>query len=214
MNPPSISAQIQKKASELGFDLVGFTSVSRSKTIEIYKAWLKKGYAGSMDYLQRHSKLKEDPRNLLPQTISLVSLGFNYNTLDPPIKTNNPEIGRISRYGWGNDYHSIIRKKLNVLEDYVINKLKVGKISRSFVDSGPILEKEVAYRAGLGWIGKNSNLINNEKGSWFFLAEILLDFELEFNLPFNKVDCGTCTSCIDACPTDAIIGNRSIDARL
>jgi len=213
MNHSSINRLIRKKANELGFDLVGFTPVTRSKTIEIYNAWLKKGYAGDMDYLKRHAKLKEDPRNLLPQTISLIALGFNYNTIEPSKKNYNPKIGRISRYAWGDDYHFIIRKKLNVLENYVCNELKAGNISRSFVDSGPILEKEVAHRAGLGWIGKNSNLINHKKGSWFFLAEILVNFELEPDSPFNRVDCGKCTSCIDACPTDAIIEDRTIDAR-
>jgi len=213
MNHSSINRLIQKKANELGFDLVGFTPVSRSKTIEIYNAWINKGYAGEMDYLERHAKLKEDPRNLLHQTISLVALGFNYNTIEPPKKYKDPEIGRISRYAWGDDYHFLIQNKLRDLEDYVCKELKAGNITRSFVDSGPILEKEVAYRAGLGWIGKNSNLINHKKGSWFFLAEILVDFELEYDLPFDRVDCGKCSICIDSCPTDAILGDRTIDAR-
>ena len=113
MNHSSINRLIQKKANELGFDLVGFTPVLRSKTIEIYNSWLQKGYAGNMDYLKRHAKLKEDPRNLLPQTISLVALGFNYNTIQPPKKNKNPEIGRISRYAWGDDYHIVIRNKLS-----------------------------------------------------------------------------------------------------
>ena len=213
MNHSSINLLIKKKANELGFDLVGFTPVSRSKSIGIYNAWLKQGYAGNMDYLERHAKLKEDPRNIMPQTISLVALGFNYNTIEPTKKNKDPKIGRISRYAWGDDYHFLIRKKLSILEEYVCKELKVANITRSFVDSGPILEKEVAYRAGLGWIGKNSNLINHKKGSWFFLAEILVDFELEYSSPFNRIDCGKCTSCIDACPTDAIIEDRSIDAR-
>jgi len=213
MGHSSLNNLIQKKAIELGFELVGITSVSRSKTIDIYNAWLKKGYAGSMTYLKRHSELKEDPRQLLPSTKSLVALGLNYNTIENS-SNKSPEIGRISRYAWGDDYHFLIRKKLNALEDYISKELNAGKQSRSFVDSGPVLEREVAYRAGLGWIGKNSNLINYEKGSWFFLAEILVDFELEPDLPFKRIDCGTCTICIDACPTDAIIEDRIIDASL
>ena len=205
---------IRNKANELGFELVGVTPVSRSKTIDIYNEWLKKGFAGSMNYLERHSELKEDPRRLHSSTISLVALGFNYNTIDPPLNNANPEIAKISRYAWGDDYHFLIRKKLNVLEKYISKELNIGKKTRSFVDSGPVLEREVAYRAGLGWIGKNSNLINYEKGSWFFLAEILVDFELEPDLSFNRVDCGSCTACIDACPTEAIIADRTIDARL
>ena len=213
MKPSLLSNLIREKANELGFDLVGFTSVSRSKTIEIYNAWIEKGYAGSMSYLKNHSELKEDPRNLLPSTISLIALGFNYNTLDLPRRNFKSGIGRISRYAWGDDYHFLLRTKLRALEKYICEELKAGQITRSFVDSGPILEREFAYRAGLGWIGKHTNLINHEKGSWFFLAEILVDFELESNLPFSRVDCGTCTSCIDACPTDAIIDDRKIDAR-
>ncbi len=214
MRTPTLTSLIRKKASELGFELIGAIPVSRSKTIDIYNAWLKKGYAGSMDYLERHSVLKEDPRQLLPETISLLALGFNYCTVDPPALVHNPEIGCISRYAWGDDYHELIRTKLRVLENYICQELNAGNLSRSFVDSGPVLEREIAQRAGLGWIGKHSNLINMEKGSWFFLAELLVDVPLETNLPFTRVDCGTCTICIEACPTEAIIADRTVDARL
>ncbi len=213
MRTSSLTHLLQEKASELGFDLVGAIPVSRSKTIDIYNAWLKKGYAGSMAYLKRHAELKEDPRKLLPETMSLLALGFNYKTLDPSEQVQNPDIGYISRYAWGDDYHELIRSKLSALEDYLCRELNVGKLSRSFVDSGPVLEREVAQLAGLGWIGKHSNLINWEKGSWFFLAELLVDVELETNLPFTRVDCGTCTICIEACPTEAIIADRTLDAR-
>ena len=214
MSPSSLTSLLREKASELGFELVGAIPVSRSKTIDIYNAWLKKGYAGSMAYLERHAELKEDPRQLLPETMSLFALGFNYKTVDPPKKAQNPDIGCISRYAWGDDYHEIIRTKLRVLENYICQELNAGNLSRSFVDSGPVLEREIAQRAGLGWIGKHSNLINMEKGSWFFLAELLVDVPLETNLPFTRVDCGTCTICIDACPTEAIIADRTLDARL
>jgi epoxyqueuosine reductase len=214
MRPSSLTRLLREKANELGFDLVGAIPVSRSTTIDIYNAWLKKGYAGSMAYLERHAELKEDPRQLLPETMSLFALGFNYKTVDPPEKAQNPDIGCISRYAWGDDYHEIIRTKLRVLENYICQELNAGNLSRSFVDSGPVLEREIAQRAGLGWIGKHSNLINMEKGSWFFLAELLVDVPLETNLPFTRVDCGTCTICIDACPTEAIIADRTLDARL
>ena len=214
MRPSSLTGLLREKANELGFDLVGAIPVSRSTTIDIYNAWLKKGYAGSMAYLERHAELKEDPRQLLPETMSLFALGFNYKTVDPPEKAQNPDIGCISRYAWGDDYHEIIRTKLRVLENYICQELNAGNLSRSFVDSGPVLEREIAQRAGLGWIGKHSNLINMEKGSWFFLAELLVDVPLETNLPFTRVDCGTCTICIDACPTEAIIADRTLDARL
>jgi epoxyqueuosine reductase len=166
-----------------------------------------------MAYLERHAELKEDPRQLLPETMSLLALGFNYKTADPSEKVNNPDIGCISRYAWGDDYHELIRSKLSTLENFLCRELNAGKLSRSFVDSGPVLEREVAQRAGLGWIGKHSNLINWKKGSWFFLAELLVDVELETDLPFTRVDCGSCTICIEACPTDAIIADRTLDAR-
>jgi len=214
MRSSSLTRLIHEKACELGFDLVGAIPVSRSKTIDIYNSWLKKGYAGSMAYLERHAELKEDPRRLLPETMSLLALGFNYKTVDPSEQIQNPDIGCISRYAWGDDYHDLIRSKLSELENYLCHELNAGKISRSFVDSGPVLEREVAQRAGLGWIGKHSNLINWKKGSWFFLAELLLDVQLEADLPFTRVDCGTCTICIEACPTAAIIADRTLDARL
>ena len=214
MSPEKTRRLLQEKASSLGFDLFGVVSVSRSETIEIYRSWLKKGYAGSMEYLERHSELKEDPRNLLPEALSLVALGCNYNTGNPSPKTQDPSKARISRYAWGDDYHEIIHTKLKSLENYLCNELNVAKHIRSFVDSGPVLERELAQRAGLGWFGKHSNLINVEKGSWFFLSEMLVDVELKTDAPFTRVDCGTCTSCIEACPTDAIIADRTIDARL
>ena len=214
MSPATLTRLLREKASSLGFDLFGVVPVSRSETIEIYRAWLKKGYAGTMEYLERHSELKEDPRNLLPQTLSLVALGCNYNTGNPSPETEDPSLARISRYAWGDDYHEIIHSKLKNLENYLCNELNAANHTRSFVDSGPVLEREVAQRAGLGWFGKHSNLINVEKGSWFFLAEMLVDVELKADEPFTRVDCGTCTICIEACPTEAIIADRTVDARL
>ena len=214
MSPATITRLLREKALNLGFDLFGVVPISRSKTIEIYRDWLKKGYAGTMEYLERHSELKEDPRNLLPETISMVALGCNYNTGKPSKESQEPSKARISRYAWGDDYHKIIHSKLKALEYYLCNELNVSNHTRSFVDSGPVLEREMAQRAGLGWFGKHSNLINVEKGSWFFLAEMLVDVELKIDEPFTRVDCGTCTSCIEACPTGAIIADRTVDARL
>ena len=149
MRTPTLTSLIQEKASELGFDLIGAIPVSRCKTIDIYNAWLKKGYAGSMAYLERHAELKEDPRKLLPETMSLRALGFNYKTHNPSEQVQNPDIGYISRYAWGDDYHELIRSKLSALEDYLCRELNAGKLSCSFVDSGPVLEREIAQRAGL-----------------------------------------------------------------
>ena len=116
MSPTTLTRLLREKASALGFDLFGVVPVSRSETIEIYRAWLKKGYAGTMEYLERHSDLKEDPRNLLPETLSLIALGCNYNTGNPSTETKDPSKARISRYAWGDDYHEIIHSKLKVLE--------------------------------------------------------------------------------------------------
>ena len=214
MNPAKLTRLLREKSLALGFDLFGVVPVSRSETIEIYRGWLNKGYAGTMEYLERHSELKEDPRNLLPETMSMLSLGCNYNTGNPSKEIQEPSKARISRYAWGDDYHKIIHSKLKSLEYYLCNELNAATQTRSFVDSGPVLEREVAQRAGLGWFGKHSNLINMEKGSWFFLAEMLVDVELKIDEPFTRVDCGTCTSCIEACPTGAIIADRTVDARL
>jgi len=214
MSPATLTPLLREKASALGFDLFGVVPVSRSETIEIYKDWLKKGYAGTMEYLERHAELKEDPRNLLPETLSLVALGCNYNTGNTSPEIQDPSKARISRYAWGDDYHEIIHSKLKDLEHYLCKELNAANHTRSFVDSGPVLEREAAQRAGLGWFGKHSNLINMEIGSWFFLAEMLIDVELKADEPFTRVDCGTCTSCIDACPTEAIIADRTVDARL
>ncbi|MBG56069.1 MAG: tRNA epoxyqueuosine(34) reductase QueG [Deltaproteobacteria bacterium] len=214
MSPATLTNLLHKKASALGFDLFGVVPVSRSKTIDIYKDWLQKGYAGTMEYLEQHAELKENPRNLLPETLSLIALGCNYNNYNQFQETQDASKARFSRYAWGDDYHEIIHSKLKVLKYYLCNELNAANLTRSFVDSGPVLERELAQRAGIGWFGKHSNLINMEKGSWFFLAEMLVDVELKADLPFTRVDCGTCTKCIEACPTGAIIADRTVDARL
>ncbi len=211
MDSKGLSEAIQLTAGELGFELVGMVPVAPSETHRIYKDWLKKGYAGDMAYLKRHLPLKEDPRTLLPQAVSLVALAFNYHTGD------HPEIdgshGKISRYAWGNDYHELIHERLRLLREYIHGDLQLGEESRGFVDSGPVLEREYAWKAGLGWFGKHSNLIHWKKGSWLFLAELLLDIPLELGQPFIRVDCGSCTRCIEACPTDAIVADREVDSR-
>ena len=165
-----------------------------------------------MAYLERHLPLKQDPRNLLPEALSLVALAFNYYTGDHPESDGSK--GKISRYAWAEDYHQIIHERLKQLSDFILVELGLGTKSRGLVDSGPILEREYAWRAGLGWFGKHSNLIHWKKGSWFFLTELLIDLPLEADQPFTRVDCGTCTRCIDACPTEAIVADREVDSRL
>ena len=213
--PETPEIWIRQKAEELGFGLVGFAKVAPSQTIGIYQDWLRQGYAGAMEYLERHAELKEDPRHLLPEAQTLIALGMHYQTDDPdPVQSNNPALGRVSRYAWGDDYHQVLRAKLRELSDGIQQKFRVGDGQhRPCVDTGPLLERELAHHAGLGWFGKHSNLIHWPQGSWFFLAELLVDFPLTPDAPFTRVDCGSCTRCIEACPTDAIVADRTVDAR-
>ena len=172
------------------------------------------GYSGEMEYLDQHYEKKRDLRKVMPETLSLISLGINYHTASIPESEKNESCkGRISSYAWGTDYHQVVREKLEALRHYIETTIPHQKYSRVYVDTGPILEREYAHRAGLGWLGKNSMLINWKKGSWFFLAEILLDIKLKYDVVTPWGDCGNCTKCLEACPTDAILNERQIDAR-
>ena len=211
----TLTQKIHTRSKELGFDLVGISPAKDSETIDLYRKWLDNGYAGKMEYLKRHLPLKEDPRTLLKETKSVISLAMNYYTIDPPTDlSEDPSRGQISRYAWGDDYHDVIRDKLQQLVEYIKTTTESELHSRVFVDSGPILEREYAQKSGLGWIGKNTNLINWQTGSWYFLAEILISLELEYNTEPVRGSCGTCTKCIDECPTDAILEPNVLDSRL
>lgn len=211
----TITQKIHTRSRELGFELVGISPAKESETIELYRKWIENGYAGKMGYLERHLPLKEDPRTLLKETKSVISLAMNYYTVDPPKElSEDPGRGQISRYAWGDDYHDVIRDRLQQLVDYIKPIAESELQSRVFVDSGPILEREYAQKSGLGWIGKNTNLINWQTGSWYFLAEILISLELDYNNEPIRGSCGTCTICIEECPTDAILEPNVLDSRL
>lgn len=211
----TLTERIQNHAHELGFELVGITPAEESKTIQRYREWLNNGYAGEMGYLEKHLPLKNDTRNLLQEAKSVISLAMNYYTLDPPNElANDPSRGQISRYAWGDDYHDVIRNRLLELVEYIRNIAETEINSRVFVDSGPVLEREFAQKAKLGWIGKNTNVINWRSGSWYFLAEVLINLELEYTSEPLQGSCGTCTLCIEACPTDAIVEPNWLDSRL
>ena len=211
----TLTQHIQERAHELGFELVGITPAQESQTIQRYKQWIANRYAGEMGYLERHLPLKEDPRTLLQEAKSIISLAMNYYTVDPPeALTKDPGRGQISRYAWGDDYHDVIRERLLHLVEFIKDKGETELKSRVFVDSGPILEREYAQKAKLGWIGKNTNLINWRTGSWYFLAEVLVSIDLDYDLPPLIGSCGSCTKCIEACPTDAIIEPNLLDSRL
>ena len=211
----TLTQQIHQRANELGFELVGITPAVQSETIARYRQWIESGYAGKMNYLKRHLPLKTDVRQLLAEAKSVVSLAMNYYTLDPPkALANDPARGQISRYAWGDDYHDVIRQRLSELVDFMKQAAETELKTRVCVDTAPIIEREYAQKAGIGWIAKNTNLIHWRSGSWYFLAEVLINIDLESEAPPLRGSCGTCTRCIEACPTDAIIEPNLLDSRL
>ena len=211
----TLTQQIYQRANKLGFELVGITPAAQSETIARYRQWIENGYAGKMGYLERHLPLKADVRQLLAEAKSVISLGINYYTLDPPkALAEDPARGQISRYAWGDDYHDVIRQRLSELIDFIKQAAETELRTRVCVDTAPIIEREYAQKAGLGWIGKNTNLIHWRSGSWYFLAEVLINIDLELDTPAVRGSCGTCTLCIEACPTDAIIEPNVLDSRL
>ncbi|MDE0397125.1 MAG: tRNA epoxyqueuosine(34) reductase QueG [Candidatus Poribacteria bacterium] len=211
----TLTQHIHQHANELGFELVGITPAAQSETIARYRQWIENGYAGKMDYLERHLPLKVDVRQLLTEAKSVISLAMNYYTLDPPkALAEDPARGQISRYAWGDDYHDVIRQRLSELVDFIKKTAETELKTRVCVDTAPIIEREYAQKAGIGWIGKNTNLIHWRSGSWYFLAEVLINIDLESDTTPLRGSCGTCTRCIEACPTDAIIEPNLLDSRL
>lgn len=201
------NAQILKaEAKKLGFDFCG---ISKAEFLEEeaprLENWLKRNYHGKMGYMENHFDKRLDPTKLVEGAKSVVSLLYNYHN---PQKAKDSTAPKISQYAYGKDYHFVIKDKLKALLE-TLNE-EIGEINgRVFVDSAPVLEKAWAKKSGLGWVGKNSNLITKQSGSYFFLAELILDLELEPDGPIKDY-CGTCTRCVDACPTDAI-SNYEVD---
>ena len=202
------SQLIKKLAKEIGFSSCGISKARFLKEEEKnFENWLKQGNQGTMSYLERNFDKRLNPQKLVPGSKSVISLTFNYF---PPRKILKKNSFIISKYAYGKDYHFVIKKKLKTL--FSLIKEKIGNIEgRVFVDSAPIHERAWAKISGLGWIGKNSLLLNKKMGSYFFLAEIICDLELEYDTPVTD-HCGTCTKCIDACPTNAITQAQVIDA--
>ena len=198
---------IKNKSIELGFISCGISkSAFLENEIGRFESWLKNNYHGQMSYMERNFDKRMDTRKLVDGSKSVISLLFNYY----PSKEINNNSFKISKYAYGNDYHFIIKDKLKTLLSSMRNE--IGEIDgRVFVDSAPIMEKAWAKKSGLGWIGKNTNLISKKTGSFFFIAEIIVDLELEYD---NEVTdhCGSCTACLDACPTDALYEPYKIDA--
>jgi epoxyqueuosine reductase len=200
--------RIQQEALRLGFMSVGFAKADFLEEDAIrLESFLKNNYHGKMSYLENHFDLRVDPRKLVPNAKSVITLLLNYY----PNESQDIDSPKIAKYAWGMDYHDVIKEKLKALLAYI--NQHIGQIDgRGFVDSAPVLERTWANKSGLGWIGKNGNLINKQVGSFFFIATLICDLELEPDPTFKTDHCGTCTRCIDACPTDAIIDNKKIDA--
>jgi len=208
-----LTKRIKEQTHRLGFDLVGVTQPAPSAHADFYVDWLARGYHAEMGYLARPDAIEKraDPRRIMSQARSIVVVGMNYTSGDPP-STERLQ-GRVSRYAWGTDYHAVMGKRLRQLAAWIAEQVGQPVPHRVYVDTGPLLERELARRAGLGWIGKNTNLIHPELGSYFFLGELLLDLELEPDAPFAADRCGACTACLDACPAGALLAPRTLDAR-
>lgn len=201
--------RIKAKALELGFSSVG---IARAESLEVegvrLQQWLSRGYHGTMEWMQKDPEKRAEPRKILPNAHSVVSLALNYFISISHSK--DLQTGKISRYAWGDDYHLVMTSRIQQLVDCIKSE-KPDAEARLYVDTGPVMDKAWAVRAGIGWMGKHTNVITKEYGSWVFLGEIILDLELEYDEPMADF-CGTCTACIQACPTDAIVEPYLLDS--
>jgi len=222
----SLAETIKAEALALGFDAVGISRVSdrrqpdsltpyaptpfSHRLFNHLAEWIRRGYHGTMAWMTRDSSRRSNPQQILPGCQSMVSVGMNYYTDNRA--NEQPGMGRIARYAWGKDYHAVMSQRLSQLEARIA-ALAPGVTTRAYVDTGPIMEKAWAQQAGLGWIGKHSNLVSTDCGSWLLLGEILTTLDLDQDEPGTDL-CGSCTLCIQACPTGAIVEPYIVDARL
>jgi epoxyqueuosine reductase len=210
-----LERQIKQLAISTGFDLVGFTPAKPPAHLDVFLAWIREKHHAGMKYMSsdRAIWLRSDPRNVLPGAKSIIVLGARYhNSLDVQDMEIDICTGRMASYAWDIDYHQLLTEKMNQMIQKIMQVTGKPFGYKFYTDSGPILERDFAQSAGLGWIGKNSCLISPHKGSFLFLAEILTDLELEPDLPFTNDFCGSCQRCIQACPTQCILPNRTIDS--
>jgi epoxyqueuosine reductase len=210
LSKTELTRRIKEKAFELGFAKIGIVPAAPlGHEDEHLRKWLELGFHGKMRWMEREPEKRADPRRLLPSARSVIVTALNYYT--PHVHENLPEKGKVSRYAWGDDYHDVTGEKLRAL----LNEIRAlapeaeGKIC---VDTAPMMDKAWAVRAGLGWLGKHSNLITKEYGSWVFIGAILTDLELDYETDTVSDHCGTCTACLDACPTQAIVAPFLVDS--
>ena len=196
--------RIRAQAYGLGFDLCGIATLGEVETADDFEHWLGKGYAGEMHYLPNRAAQRRDTRLLYPGATSAIVIGLDYGGREPS--------GPVARYARGDDYHELMVDRLRELHRWIEGELGREVGGKAYVDTGPILERDLARRAGLGWFGKNAMLINPRLGSFFFLGALLVDLDLVADAPFEADRCGSCTRCLDACPTGAIVAPQELDA--
>jgi epoxyqueuosine reductase len=206
------AADLKAKAAEIGFDVCGVAPAGDHPELTFFREWLDRGYAGGMAYLNRSADRRADVRHVIPSARTVIVTATIYNT-DRPYSTEcrDPERAHIARYAWGDDYHDVIGGRMEQLLDWMRATSTESFDARAYVDTGPVQERVYAQYAGIGWIGKNTCVINPEKGSWIFLAEIICSLDLECDRPASD-QCGTCTLCIEACPTKAIVSPGVLDS--
>ncbi|CAM4461110.1 tRNA epoxyqueuosine(34) reductase QueG [Vibrio agarivorans] len=214
MNLIELATNIKTWGKELGFDQVGITDVDLKAHESYLQNWLDNGYHGEMDWMARHGMMRARPEELLPGTLRVLSARMDYLPPEAQFASNlkDTHSGYISRYALGRDYHKLVRNQLKKLAQKIEQEVEALGY-RPFVDSAPILERPLAEKAGLGWVGKHSLLLNKEAGSWFFLGELLIDLPLPIDVPKDENECGHCVACITSCPTQAIVDNKVVDSR-
>ena len=200
----TIEQLIKSQAIGLGFDLVGIAKLGPAESAPMFEEWLSRGYAGDMSYLERGAEKRRNTRAPFTPAVSAIVVALDYGGRSPS--------GPVARYARGDDYHDVMTRRLDQLHRYIEAKFGRPISGKAYVDTGPILERDLARKAGLGWIGKNTNLLNPGIGSFFFLGSLVLDLEMESDEPFASDHCGSCRHCIDACPTGAIVEERVLDA--
>jgi epoxyqueuosine reductase len=217
----SLSDTLKQQAHTLGFELVGIAPAAPADDFQHLQRWLARGFGGEMDYMSRHAQARKHPESILSAVRSVVMVGLSYRGARVRVSAPRQEghaptpprsPGRVARYAQGADYHDVLRAKLKRLLAWVQGQ-SPGTRGRAVVDTAPLLERDFARRAGLGWIGKNTMLLNKKQGSYFFLGALLLDIDLPADLAHQASHCGTCTACLDACPTQAFAGPGQLDAR-